>query len=120
MARKHLQNGHRKYLTESQYKACMNALGYIYDEEFGRFFMGEYVFLGNVSDDVTEVVDLMKINENGHLTYASKLLNDFMNRGAALIIGEGAVDISGKKFKKALYCSNYRDLYSRKNKVKIK
>lgn len=120
MIRRNVQNGYNKYLTVSQYKICMNSLGYTYDEELERFFMGDIAFLGNVSDDVTEVVDLMRIIENGHPTRAYNTLNDFINRGADLIIGEGAIDITGKKIRKALYCTNYRELYSDKIKVRIK
>ena len=120
MVRKYLQNESRKNLTDSQYKVCMNALGYTYDGELGKFFKGDNAFLMNVSDDVIEVRDLMKINENGQPTYMAKSICDFMNRGAVLIVGEGAIDDYGIKYKKGLYCTNYRELFSGKKKVRSK
>lgn len=110
----------KKYLTEEQYEVCMRALGYIYDEELGKFFKGDNAFLMNVSDDVIEVGDLMKFNENGQPTYMAKSICDFMNKGAELTIGEGAIDDYGKKYKKGLYCTNYRELFSDKKKVRSK
>ena len=120
MINKYLQDENRKYLTESQYNVCMNALGYTYDEELGKFFKGDIAFLGNVSDDVIEVGDLIKINENGKPTYMAKAICDFINRGAKLIIGEGAIDGYGIKYVKGLYCTNYRELFSGKKKVRSK
>lgn len=123
MVRKYLEelpNEYIKYLTESQYNVCMKALGYTYDEELDKFLMGDNVFLTNISDDITEVCDLININENGHPTYMANVICNFMNKGAELIIGEGAIDGYGIKHKKALYCTNYRDLLSDKKRVRSK
>ena len=110
----------KKLLTDSQYEVCMRALGYAYDEDLCVFFNGDSVFFMNVSDDVNEVEDLMKINEKGQPTYMAKVLCDFMNIGAELTIGEGAIDGYGKKYKKGLYCTNYRKLYCDRMKSRSK
>jgi len=115
-----LLNKHKRVLTESQYNTCMRALGYTYDEELGRFFKDDMCFLGNVGDDVSSVSDLMTTNFNGHVSYRSAVLVYFMDKGAELTIGEGAIDEYGKKHKKALYCTNYREIFSDKKKVRSK
>ena len=113
-----LPNEGRKCLNNSQYNVCMNALGYTYDEKLGRFFKGDSAFLMNVSEDVTDVADLMEINENGHFTHTAKEICDFTNIGAKLIIDEGAIDEYGRKYERGLYCTNYRELYSGKIRVR--
>ena len=110
----------KSVLSESQYNTCMMALGYTYDEEIGKYFLGNNAFLMNVDEEVAEVDDLMTINENGHPTYMAKSICDFMDRGAELTILEGAIDGYGKKYKKGLYCTNYRELFSDKKKVRSK
>lgn len=111
----------RRELSECQYNTCMRTLGYTYDEELGKYFLGGNAFLMNVSEDVTEVEDLMEVNKDGYPTYTSKAIYDFINIwGAELTIGDGAIDGYGKKHKKGLYCTNYRELFSNKNKVRSK
>ena len=115
-----LLNKPKRILGESQYNTCMKALGYIYDEEFGNFFKDDMCFLGNVGDDVYSVSDLMTTNFNGHVSYRSAVLVYFMDKGAELTIGDGAIDDYGKKYRKGLYCINYRELFSDKKKVRSK
>ena len=110
----------KKWLTDSQYEVCMKALGYTYDEELGKYFKDDSAFIMNLADEVTEVEDLMKFNENGHPVYMAKSICDFINRGAELTILEGAIDEFGIKYKKGLYCTNYRELFSDKKKVRSK
>lgn len=110
----------KKYLTESQYDTCMMALGYTYDDELCKFFKDDNAFLMNVSEGVTEVGDLITITENGQLTYMAKAICDFINMGAELVILDGAINGYGKKYKKGLYCTNYRELFSDKKKVRVK
>lgn len=105
----------RNYLSESQYKYRMLALGYTYDEELRVFFKGNNAFLTNVSGDIVEVDDLMKINEG-----LTKEISYLINRGAELTIGEGAIDYFGLKCKKGLYCTNYREIFPDKKKVRSK
>ena len=107
----------KKWLTDSQYNVCMKALGYTYDEELGQFFKDDMWFLGNVDDDVCCVSDLMSPCV---LSYKDAFLVYFMDKGAELTIGEGAIDEYGIKRKKALYCTNYRELFSDKKKVRSK
>ena len=115
-----LKENERK-LSECQYNTCMRTLGYTYDEELGKYFLGNNAFLMNVSDDVVEAGDLITVNENGQLTYKSKAIADFINIwGAELIIGEGAIDEYGIKSKKGLYCINYREIFPNKKKVRSK
>jgi len=106
----------KNILTDSQYDTCMKALGYTYDEELGHFFKDDMCFLGNVRDEVSSVNDLM----NGVVSYGSAVLVYFMDKGAELTIGDGAIDEYGKKHKKALYCTNYRELFSDKKKIRSK
>lgn len=73
----------------------------------------------NLDDDVNELDDLIQMNDN-HPTYMSQVLMDFSMRGADLIIGPGAIDEYGVKHQKALYCTNYRDLYFNKNTNEVK
>ena len=110
----------RKYLTEEQYDVCMRALGYVYDEEFDKFFKDEMCFLGNVEDAASEISDLMTYNSIGHVSHRWAALIYYMGKGANFIIGDGAIDKYGIKHKKGLYCSNYRELFSDKSKVKCK
>lgn len=109
-----------KYLTEQQYETCMKALGYTFDEELEHFFKGENTFLGNVGDNINDVSDLITFNDNGYPTYMAQVINNFISKGANLIIGDGSIDDYGIKHKKGLYCTNYRELYSRKTKVRSK
>lgn len=110
----------RKYLTEQQYEVCMKALGYTFDVQLEHFFRENSAFLGNVGDDINDVYDLITFNDDGYPTYMAQVLNNFMSKGAKLTIGDGAIDDYGVKYKKGLYCTNYRELYSRKIKTKIK
>ena len=111
----------RRELSESQYNTCMIALGYTYDEDLDKYFLGNNAFLMNVSEDVIEVGDLMMINKEGQLTYGAKAIFDFINIwGAELTIGDGAINEYCKKYKKGLFCTNYRELFSDKNKIKSK
>ena len=110
----------KKWLTDSQYNTCMKALGYTYDEELGKFFKCDSAFLMNIIGDINEVEDLIIINKDGHPAYMSKAICEFMDFGAKLTIGDGAIDGFGIKYKKGLYCTNYRELFSNKNKVRSK
>ena len=110
----------KKLLTDGQYNVCMKALGYTYDEELGKFFKANSAFLMNVIGDITEVEELITINEKGQPTYMAQAICDFMNMGAKLTIREGAIDGYGIKYKKGLYCTNYRELFSDKKKVRSK
>ena len=102
-------------------KYMCEVCGWTYDEELGKYFLGNNAFLMNVNDNVAEAGDLITINENGQLTYKAKAIADFINIwGAELTIGDGAIDEYGIKCKKGLYCTNYRELYSDKSKVKCK
>lgn len=115
-----LLNKPKRILNESQYNTCMKALGYAYDEEFGKFFKDDMCFLGNVGDNVSYVSDLVTTDSRGIVSYSSAVLVYFMDKGAELTIGNGAIDEYGKKHKKALYCTNYRELFSDKKKVRSK
>jgi hypothetical protein len=110
----------KELLNDRQFNVCMKALGYIYDEEFGQFFKDDMCFLGNVRDEVSSVNDLMTTDSNGFVSYGSAVLVYFMDKGAELTIGDGAIDEYGKKHKKALYCTNYREIFSDKKKVRSK
>lgn len=110
----------RRELSECQYNTCMRALGYTYDEEFGQFFKDNMCFLGNVRDDVSCISDLMTTDSRGYTSYSSAVLVYFMDKGAELTIGEGAIDEYGIKCRKGLYCTNYRELFSDKKKVRSK
>lgn len=95
-------------------KKQMEELGLVEDPEFGRFFLGDMAFLMNVDSNVNGLGDLVQINGN-QLTYIAQTLMDFSMRGANLTIGPGTIDEYGVKQQKALYCTNYRELYSKKN-----
>ena len=110
----------RKYLNEEQYDVCMRALGYIFEEELGHYFLRGAAFLGNVQDNVNNVDDLLTFYDNGYPTFMAQVLDKFMSSGANLIIGDGAIDDYGKKYKKGLYCTNYRELFSDKKRVRSK
>ena len=110
----------KRELSEYQYNTCMRALGYTYDEELGNFFKDDMCFLGNVGDNVSCVSDLITTDSRGIVSYSSAVLVYFMDKGAQLTILDGAIDEYGIKHKKGLYCSNYRELFSDKSKVKCK
>ena len=110
----------KRWLTDSQYEVCMKALGYTYDKELNKFFKNDICFLGNVGDDVVEVGDLITTWEDGQLTCNAKAIATLINWGAELFIGEGAIDGYGVKSKKGLYCTNYRELFSDKKKIRSK
>ena len=61
--------------------------------------------------NVKELGDLMQLNANNHPTYISQVLMDFSARGAELVIGPGTIDEYGVKKQKALYCTNYKELF---------
>lgn len=109
----------RKYLTEEQYDVCMRALGYTFDAELEHYFIGENVFICNIGDNINDVKDLITL-DNGYPTFMAQILTNLMSNGANFIIGDGAIDDYGVKYKKGLYCINYRQLYSKNNKVKTK
>lgn len=103
-----------RLLTDEEYDKKMEELGFIKDSEFGKFFLGDMAFLMNVGDNINELGDLIQINR-GHLSYMSQTLMNFSMSGAELTIGPGTIDEYGIKQKKALYCTNYKELYSNKN-----
>lgn len=103
-----------KLLTDEEYNSKMNELGLVEDEELGTFFLGDMAFLMNLDDKVNELGDLLQLN-GPHLAYMSQVLTDFSRRGAKLTIGPGTIDEYGVKQQKALYCTNYREIYSKQN-----
>lgn len=103
-----------KLLTDEEYSTQMQKLGLVEDSEFRKYFLGDMAFLMNLEDNVNELGDLIQMNGN-HPTYLSQTLIDFLMSGAELTIGPGAIDEYGVKQQKALYCTNYRQLYSNKN-----
>ena len=108
-----------KLLTDEEYNSQMQELGLVEDEELGKFFLGDMAFLMNLEDDVNELGDLIQINGD-HPTYMSQVLMDFSSRGANLTIGPGTIDEYGVRKQKALYCTNYRELYSKTNTEEAK
>lgn len=104
-----------KLLTDEEYKRRMEELGLFEDIEYGRFFLDDMAFLMNLDDEAEELGDLIRFNNKGHLTYMSQALIDFSIRGAQLVIGPGVIDEYGTLKPKALYCCNYRALYSSKS-----
>ena len=101
-------------LTDQEYNKKMEELGFIEDPDYGKYFLGDMAFLMNVDDNVNELGDLVQFNSNNHLTYMSQVLMDFSSRGAKLVIGPGAIDEYGVKNQKALYCTNYKELFPKK------
>lgn len=99
-----------KFLTDEEYNSKMKELGLVEDQELGKFFLGDMAFLMNLDDDINELGDLIHMNG-----YMSRVLMDFSMRGADLTIGPGAIDEYGVEHQKALYCTNYRELYFNKN-----
>ncbi len=114
-AKESLVSVKKQILTDEEYCNKMRELGFVEDPEFGKFFLGDMAFLMNLDDDINELGDLIKMNGNNP-TYTSQVLIDFSMRGADLIVGSGAIDEYGVRQKRALYCTNYRELYSSKNK----
>lgn len=72
---------------------------------------------------INELGNLIKMNDK-HASYMSQVLMDYSMNGAELTIGPGAIDEYRVRQKKALYCTNYRQLYSKNNddekKVNVK
>lgn len=101
-------------LTDIEYNKKMEELGLIEDLEYGKYFLGDMAFLMNVDENVNELGDLIQFNKNNHLTYMSQVLMDFSARGANLVFGPGAIDEYGIKKQKALYCTNYKELFPKK------
>lgn len=101
-----------KILSDEQYDIQMNELGLVMDQEYGRYFLGDMAFLTNVDDCINELADLIACNSQGHPTYLSQVLMDFSKRGADLVIGPGTIEEDGTRAKKALYCTNYKELYT--------
>ena len=101
-------------LTDQEYNKKMEELGLVEDADYGKYFLGDMAFLMNVDDNVSELGDLVQFNSNNHLTYMSQVLMDFSSRGAKLVIGPGAIDEYGVKNQKALYCTNYKELFPKK------
>lgn len=114
-AKESLVSVKKQILTDEEYCNKMRELGFVEDPEFGKFFLGDMAFLMNLDDNINELGDLIKMNGNNP-TYTSQVLIDFSMRGADLIVGSGAIDEYGVRQKRALYCTNYRKLYSSKNK----
>lgn len=110
----------RKYLTEEQYDVCMRALGYKFDAELEHYFIGEKAFICNVQDNINDVNDLITFDNNGYPTFMAQILTNSMSNGENFIISDGTIDDYGVKHKKGLYCTNYRELYSKENKVRTK
>lgn len=104
-------------LTDTEYNKKMEELGLIEDLDYGKYFLGDMAFLMNVGENVNELNDLIQYNSNNHLTYMSQVLMDLSFRGAELVIGPGAIDEDGTKYKKALYCSNYKNLFQEKENI---
>lgn len=106
-----------KLLSDEEYNRKMQELGLNEDVDYGKYFLGDMAFLMNVDDDVSELGDLVQFNSNNHPTYASRVLMNFSSRGAELIIGPGTIDEYGIKKQKAIYCTNYKELFPKiKNK----
>ncbi len=99
-------------LSDQEYDEKMQELGFVEDKSLGKYFLNDMAFLMNIDDNVTNLSDLITYNSNNHLTYTAQALIDFSRRGAQLTIGPGAIDEYGVKHKQALYCTNYRELYS--------
>lgn len=106
-------------LNDEEYRNKMMELGLIEDKKYGKFFLGDMAFLMNVGDNINEVGDLIKFSGD-HLNYLSQSLVDFSRRGGELVIGPGTIDEYGVKYQKALYCTNYREIYSEENVRKNK
>ena len=100
-----------KIITEQEYNKRMNELGLFLDEDYDKYFLGDMAFWGNVNDDVNEFGDLIEFSPNGHLTYLSQSLMDLSFKGYKFVIGPGSIDDYGVKWKKALYCTNYKELF---------
>lgn len=103
-------------LSEKEYDERMAELGLIEEKNYEMYFLGDMAFLGNVDDDVNQIADLIKSDGNGHYSYSSETLMKFSMDGGKLAIGPGAIDDYGVKHKKGLYCTNYKELFSPKNK----
>ena len=101
-------------LTDQEYNKKMEELGFIEDPDYGKYFLGDMAFLMNVDDNVSQLGDLVQFNSNNHPTYMTQVLMDFSSRGAKLVIGPGTIDEYGIKKQKALYCTNYRELFPKK------
>lgn len=101
-----------KILSDEQYDIQMNALGLIKDKEYGKYFLDDMAFLTNVDDNVNELADLITCNSKGRPTYLSEVLMNFSRQGANLVIGPGAIEEDGTRAKKALYCTNYKEIYA--------
>ena len=101
-------------LTDQEYNKKMEELGLVEDADYGKYFLGDMAFLMNVDDNVSELGDLVQFNSNNHPTYMTQVLMDFSSRGAKLVIGPGTIDEYGIKKQKALYCTNYRELFPKK------
>jgi len=84
------------------------------DPNCGKYFLRDMAFLMNLDDSINELGDLLKFNNNNHTTYIAKDLIDFSSYSAKLAIGPGGIDEYGKKFKNALYCLNYKELFPKK------
>lgn len=101
-------------ISDEEYNNKMNELGLVEDKEYGKFFLGDMAFLMNVDDNINELGELIQFNGN-HPTYLSQTLMNFSMSGAELVIGPGTIDEYGIKHQKALYCTNYKEIYSNKN-----
>lgn len=103
-----------RLLTDNEYNERMRELGLVENSDYGKYFLGDMAFLMNVGDDVNELGDLIKFSEN-HPSYMSQVLMDYSMRGAKLVIGPGTIDEYGVKQKKAVYCTNYKELYAKQD-----
>ncbi len=106
-------------LSDEEYNKKMEELGLVEDLEYGKYFLCDMAFLMNVDESVNELSDLIQLNSNNHATYMSQILMDFSSNGAKLVIGPGAIDEYGMKKQKALYCTNYKELFPKKEENSV-
>lgn len=99
-------------LSDEEYERRMLDLGFTFDEDLGKFFKGESAFFGNVSNDVSQISDvLFETNSFGHLTYGAAALQRYVTEGAEFVLGDGGIDEYGEQQPKGIYCTNYKELY---------
>lgn len=104
-----------RYLSDSEYDEEMRKLGFVMDEENGKYFLNGMAYIMNVGDDIEVVGDLLEFNSEGnHPTFLAESVMRMSFSGAKLAIGPGGIDGYGVKYRKALYCTNYYELYPKK------
>jgi hypothetical protein len=104
-----------KLITEKEHERLMFELGFILDNETGKFFDGESAYLGVVDDGVNSIDELIASDIERNPAHPSSYAADMQNCGAELFIGKGGIDDFGHHHKKGLYCSNYKTLVGLKN-----